>query len=519
MDDKCTFYEFVFIWNELCGYDVPEIHERFINFIETTEGVYDRRIIYAFRESGKSYIISLYVAWKIYLDANFTAVIVSAEGNLATERARFIKEVIETHPLTKHLAPTKENLKRYNASSETSQLLRSTWRKNNFTVIRSKVDLAPTCRVLSIGSSLAGAHADISIIDDAESEKNVQTSKSREDLKRKFSHLLSVSQNRMLVVGTPHHEESLYEHLREHSDFHWLTQTPYKDGSPPSPKWLDGDFSAYPGEPIWPEVVSIERLQTTRRNSSTGFYLSQYMLIPSTVTDSVLEPTAIRNYKLDLRESDFERTAFGNPKISIGELSVRKIVGYWDSALGQSYGDRSVLAIAAMMDNNDIYVLDIVTLPEADLTLERPFEKQFRSVLAAMKRYHCREIYIESNFIKTLPSELAVYAKAVQQKIKVHTVNRTSSQNKKKLITDTLQPVISFGRLYIPPHVRSHPHFLMEVKHHPYSTKDDCIDALTGAIMHLPGVKSQAHKAPAIRHGFGNSEMGNNIINRYTLGS
>jgi hypothetical protein len=78
-----SFEEFLDVWNHAQKLTTPDLHKRFARWLVETMGS-PRRHLQAFRFSGKSFITSCYVAWRLFRNPNATFIIISATQKLAT---------------------------------------------------------------------------------------------------------------------------------------------------------------------------------------------------------------------------------------------------------------------------------------------------------------------------------------------------------------------------------------------------------------------------------------------------
>ena len=65
-----------------------------------------------------------------------------------------------------------------------------------------------------MGASFTGYHSDMVIADDIETSDNCITENQREKIKERVSEFGKLS-NKILCVGTPHTEDTIYNHLED----------------------------------------------------------------------------------------------------------------------------------------------------------------------------------------------------------------------------------------------------------------------------------------------------------------
>jgi phage terminase large subunit-like protein len=74
------------------------------------------------------------------------------------------------------------------------------------------------------------------------------------------------------------------------------------------------------------------------------------------------------------------------------------------------------------------------------------------------------------------------------------------NQNKLHFIAHTLEPIIKVGRLYVHKRVAETTPFLDELQAFPRAKQDDCIDATSEAISHLPELAVDISKVAKIHN-------------------
>ena len=102
---KISFKVFLDTLNIVSQFKTPPIHLEIAEWLEKTDKE-PRRILMAFRHSGKSYILGAFICWKLLVDPNWTCLLISAKRNLALRNSLFIRNLIENHPMLVHLKPS-----------------------------------------------------------------------------------------------------------------------------------------------------------------------------------------------------------------------------------------------------------------------------------------------------------------------------------------------------------------------------------------------------------------------------
>ena len=165
----------------------------------------DRRImIQAFRGIGKSWICAAFVLWLLLRDPQLKILVVSASQDRSEAFAQFVKQLISTMPL---LARLKANVGQRDSMVQ-------------FDVGPSKPAQAPSVKAAGITGQITGSRADIIIADDVEVPKNSLTQLMRNRLSesiKEFDAILTTQRdkNRIIYLGTPQTEMSIYQHLAE----------------------------------------------------------------------------------------------------------------------------------------------------------------------------------------------------------------------------------------------------------------------------------------------------------------
>jgi hypothetical protein len=158
-------------------------------------------IIEAFRGVGKSWITSAFVVWMLLKDPQLKFLVVSASKQRADDFSTFTKRIISEMPVLQHLKA------------------RSDQRDSNvaFDVAPSGASHAPTVKSVGITGQIVGSRAHIIIADDVEVLSNALTQVMREKLEevvKEFDAVVMPKVGRVVYLGTPQIEETLYNRLQ-----------------------------------------------------------------------------------------------------------------------------------------------------------------------------------------------------------------------------------------------------------------------------------------------------------------
>lgn len=186
------------VWKHLNLPDPTPVQYDIADFLQSAPR---RSIIQAFRGVGKSYVTSAYVVHKLLMDPDIKIMVVSASKERADSFSTFTQRLISELPMTQHLVPRGDQR----------------WSKIAFDVAPSMASHSPSVKSVGITGQLTGSRADIIIADDVEVPGNTQTNSMREklaELVKEFDAVLK-PEGRILYLGTPQCEDSLYVTLQE----------------------------------------------------------------------------------------------------------------------------------------------------------------------------------------------------------------------------------------------------------------------------------------------------------------
>lgn len=159
-----------------------------------------RCVIEAFRGVGKSWITSAFVVWTLDRHPDWNILVVSASKTRADDFSTFTLRLIHELPCLAHLIP---------GDGQRNS-------KVSFDVLPAPAAHAPSVKSLGITSQLAGSRADLVIADDIEVPNNSQTQMMRDKLAeqvKEFDAVIKPETGRVVFLGTPQHEQSLYNKL------------------------------------------------------------------------------------------------------------------------------------------------------------------------------------------------------------------------------------------------------------------------------------------------------------------
>ncbi len=200
-DEKLhDFRNFLYlVWKHLRLPEPTPIQYDIANYLATGSS---RTIISAYRGAGKSWICSCYALWRLLLNPQLNILVVSASKNRADDFSQFCLRLLYELPVLQHLYP--KDTQRQS--------------KISFDVATALASHQPSVKSLGINSQITGSRADICLIDDAETSGNTQTQLMREKLSeqiKEFEAVIKPENSRIIFLGTPQTEQSIYNKLQE----------------------------------------------------------------------------------------------------------------------------------------------------------------------------------------------------------------------------------------------------------------------------------------------------------------
>lgn len=227
------------------------------------------------------------------------------------------------------------------------------------------------------------------------------------------------------------------------------------------------------GEPAWPELFPLDKVEQMRQIVGPRHFSSQMMLEYISEDKARLDPGALHFYadRFDLRTA------------KLGENLITGWAAYWDPSGGRVKSDSSVCVLIYRDDKNRrVFIHDVRYLTVTDQNLH-PLATQCEMVLDFMRTHHLIKIAIEVNGIgNALPEIIAeTAAKRSQRVIVQKVINHTRKETR---ILDAIEPVLTTGRLYAHESVRTTPLLSEMLGWSPLGSMhhDDGLDALAGAM-------------------------------------
>lgn len=460
-----SFPQFVWLWNRCQGQATPALHCEIATWLGRGWERGDRRLLLlVFRSAGKSTLLGVFCAWLLLRDPELRILVLSAEQDLARKMVRNVKRIIERHPLTRGLIPTRADQ----------------WSADQFTIQRRMTRRDPSLLARGIGGNITGSRADIVICDDVEVPNTCNTPGKRQELRERLREIayVLVPGGLQLYAGTPHSYHSIYaEEPRPETG----EAEPFLAGFSRLQLPLLDDR----GQSQWPERYPIEKIEEVRRQTGPAKFESQMLLQPRSLDEVRLDPDRLLRYEapLEYRESN------GQGILSIAGQRLVSASGWWDPAYGApGIGDASVVA-AVFVDERGLYWLHGIRYLQHDPAKSPEIDEATqlcRQVAAFAQAMYLPALTIETNGLgRFLPALLRRELAALGVGCSV--IEHTSRTAKHQRILDAFDPVLAAAALQAHAHVWATP-FIEEMRQwRPgRSARDDGLDAVSGCLLAEP---------------------------------
>ena len=419
-----------------------------------------RICIQAFRGAGKSWITSAFTVWNWIIDPQRNILVVSASKTRADDFSTFTQRLIHELPICEHLKP-KDNQRQSKVS---------------FDVGPARASHAPSCKSMGITGQLTGSRADLIIADDVESANNSQTQLIRDRLGetvKEFDSIIKPEVGRVVFLGTPQTEMSLYNELEERGFKTQIWSARYPDekglvqyGHKLASSLIENANNLKAGDPVDPKRFDNDDLMEREASYGRSGFALQFMLDTS-LSDVNMYPLKLNDLMV-MSGIDSWDEAPGKVQWASGIDQVKALdpelpnVGlkgdyyvapmHFSSEYYPFEGsvmavdpagrgkDRTAYAIVKML-NGILYLTDIGSFDGGY------DEKTLADLALAAKAQDVNEIVVESNFGDGMFNRLL---EPILSRLYPCTLSEVrSSVQKEKRIIDTLEPVMNQHRLVV----------------------------------------------------------------------
>lgn len=416
-----------------------------------------RSITEAFRGIGKSWLTVALVIWMLYWCPQYRILVVSASKDAANEFSTFCFRLINEMPGLSHLRP------RHGQRDS----------KIAFDVAEATPDKAPSVKSLGITSQLTGSRADIVVLDDIEIPSNSLTQAMRaklaEQIKEIDAILKPVDHARVIVLGTPQCEQSIYNEMQKRGYVAriWPSRFPKADeceeyGERLAPVIAQklADNPLLLGMPTDPNRFTDPDLLERALSYGKGGYAMQFQLITK-LSDSLRYPLKVGELivmdcdnenapEKPVHCSDREHIINDVPNAAMnGDFfhSPMQLVGKWIPYAGIVMAidpagrgkDETGYSVIAQL-NGFFYVL-------ACGGLQGGYEERvLRKLVSVAKAFSVKHVVIEANFGDGMFTEL-IKPYFLKDEYPVTLEEVKHNVQKEKRILDTLEPICQTNRL------------------------------------------------------------------------
>lgn len=455
---------FAVLWNQMQNQKTPCVHLRILTWLQNAYDNRDTRLLLmAFRSCGKSTLIGIYCAWVIYQNPNIRIIVMAADDILAQKMVRNIRRILERHPLTKMLMPTKSDQ----------------WANDRFTVSRDMELRDPTVMARGLTSNVTGARSDMIIYDDVEVPNTSSTKEAREELRHRLdeTRFLLTPGGVQLYVGTPHCYDTIYAtcDTTQQAD----QGRAYLDG------FYDFKLPIYDdnGNSVWPDRFPNHDIESLKKQVGPNKFESQMMLRPTNIAQGRLNPDLLKFYDMDLDYKEVAR----KPLLYLGGRQIVSCSAWWDPSFGADKSDGSVLAIIFTDSEGQYYLHHLSYIKINTTSDDDEATQQCKKIAALLSQFYIPHVSVETNGIgKFLPAILRREIKNSGHYCAVNDHHTTASKSQK--ILEGFDAVMANENLYVHDDVKKTP-FLNEMREwRPTSSnaKDDGLDAVASALLQEP---------------------------------
>jgi len=530
---KVSFAAFYLIYAETLNWIVPDFHLDVCDFLEDygTLG-----LLMMPRGHGKSTILDIYNAWKLFCNPEHLILHQGATDPDAYKVSRGTEQVLERHPLSNLFGIKK-------ARGETQK-----WWVSGCTDVRHG-----SIHARGILSNVTGSRANEIQNDDVEVPSNIGTPEAREKLRYRLGEqsFILIPGGQRLFIGTPHTHDSLYTDikklgakclvlkmyekekrfesvseaivdfdpvyvfsgigsqaklLKEGINYTWIKQgNAYKIIFTESHYLID----VY-GEALWPERFTPQVMEERRRECRTiNEWDSQYQLHAKPIGDVRLDPDKMIPYDCE----PVLRRANGRYIILLGECQIVGITMRWDPSSGKLKSDISSVALVLHDDFGNKYWHRSVALTGEVVTHDPQgniIGGQVWQLCDLIEQFNVPSLTIETNGIGNFaPASLKGALKARRIRCGVNEVH--NSGNKNKRILEAVEGPLMSGLLWVHTSVIDTPeegenssrqYKNMRMFNPAISDQaDDDLDSLAGAITDSPERVGKIHRQNESREG------------------
>ena len=462
----------------------------------------DRQQTRALRGVGKSYTCSNFAAWNIYSNPDISIIIVSAAANLAQDFLGLTRKLLDAMEVCHHLRPRADD------KDGAFQFV---------SAARTRPQKDPTVWACGITSSKTGHHADLIIVDDAETPENSDDPDKRERLLGLLAELEDLLNpgGRIVYLNTPQHNQSVYLTLekRGYASRTWPSQyphpsdTPYVSGVAPAIlARLAGKLpGAAPGEPTYPSRFSRDYLADKEARYGRARFTLQ-MNCDTRLSDQDKYPLRLMDFMVHSIHHDSapKRIVWGTSEpydgasiemaqgsdkfyrpimVSNDYVNFEYTVMFIDPSGGGTVSGDEVAWAVGKVANGMIYIVDTGGLMGGHC------EANMKHLARRAKAHDCNHVLVEGNYGKGMFAKLlAPYMGDINGPTLIEDVYSSNTQKEKRII-DSLYTPMKGHRIVIDEVVAKDSVLMAQLTNITYKAgslrHDDRVEALASCVAHL----------------------------------
>jgi hypothetical protein len=417
-----------------------------------------RSIIQAFRGAGKSWITSAFVVWLLLNDPQKKILVISASKERADAFSSFVKRLINNMEILQHL--------RSKDGQRDSMIA--------FDVGPALPDHSPSLKSVGVFGQMTGSRADVVILDDVEIPSNSATQQMRDKLSEAVKEvdaiLKPLDSSRIIYLGTPQQEQSLYNLLQErgYETRIWPALYPeiqkvpsYRGQLAPEITQAIEKSAEIVGTPTDPRRFSEEDLNERRASYGRAGFALQFQLDTS-LSDADRYPLKVQDLIVMNLNPTMAHTKVvwaAAPELCINDLPNVALTGdryyrpMWNSGEMSEYTG-CVMAIDPSgrgLDETGYAIIKVLAgtmyLVAAGGLAGGYSDQTLETLSRLAKKHSVNHVIVESNFGDGMYTKLLTPIMSKHHRCLIEEV-RHSSQKELRII-DTLEPVMSNHRLVV----------------------------------------------------------------------
>lgn len=377
---------------EMLGMEISSHHDSWSQLIAK----HQKLCIEAPRDHGKSFMFSFaYAIWRAYFNwipsslvgSDFKSVprisvgyIFSNTQDQAIKLLELVKHEIESNPKLAHLIPASKDV----------------WNKTEIMLSNGAI-----IRARGWGQSVRGAHPVWVVCDDCLNDETIYSEMMRnKQIDYFFSAVtpMVIPGGQLIVVGTPFHQEDLYQKLNENKAYTFSRFAALSDA----------------GEPLWPTRYSKEMLVRRKEEVGSTRFAREYLCLPisedsSLFPERILSPCCDPQYEMPNSLTAEDRRAL---RIFTGvDLAMSSTVG----------ADYTVITTLGVDDQGNRWIVDIRRKRGLSMM------DQLREIQDVYRTYRPTKILIEDNaFQRVFRDELVRNTDLPVEGFTTHAHNKNS---------------------------------------------------------------------------------------------